>query len=240
MIESFVRLEEQPYQPLFFARTWDELAHAAQRRLVGSSLDDFLLKLTVYDGAGTSHGKLVSSLPAGVVGRFGGNRSAEGDPVARQLSRTVVPWQWEIGMVCANAAEELPYHGLRKLGITAGISMSVRSDHSFSRIDFYERGTAQRRKIPADLYLFASYLSEAARILLNKDTPSPLPLLSQREQECLQWSASGKTSGEIALILGISQHTVYFHLKRAASKFNVHGTRHAISRAMELGLIRPI
>jgi DNA-binding CsgD family transcriptional regulator len=62
-------------------------------------------------------------------------------------------------------------------------------------------------------------------------------VLTEREQQCLRWSASGKTSDEIGTILGISKNTVYFHLKKAASKFEVYGTRHAISRAMELKLI---
>lgn len=193
----------------------------------------------MHDGAGTAHDKLVSSLPASTASRFARNRIAEGDPVGMHLAGTVIPWQWGIDMLCANSSEALPYRELRELGVTSGVSMAVRSDQSFSRIDFYERQAFHDRKIPADLYLFASYLSEAARLLLNKENPSAAPLLSRREQECLQWSAVGKTSGEIGIILGISQHTVYFHLKRAASKFKVHGTRHAISRALELGLIRP-
>ncbi|MBX2881042.1 MAG: LuxR C-terminal-related transcriptional regulator, partial [Granulosicoccus sp.] len=35
--------------------------------------------------------------------------------------------------------------------------------------------------------------------------------LSAREAECLTWTAKGKTSWEIAVILGIAESTVSFH-----------------------------
>lgn len=62
-------------------------------------------------------------------------------------------------------------------------------------------------------------------------------LLTVREHACLAWSAAGKTGKETALILGISHHTVYFHLKNAARKFEVYTTRQAISHAIRLGLL---
>ena len=34
------------------------------------------------------------------------------------------------------------------------------------------------------------------------------PALSVRERDCLSWSAKGKTAGEVAIILGISENTV--------------------------------
>lgn len=48
-----------------------------------------------------------------------------------------------------------------------------------------------------------------------------------------------KTSSEIGLILGISQRTVYFHMKNVAMKLGVYSTRHAISRAVMMGIIKP-
>lgn len=62
-------------------------------------------------------------------------------------------------------------------------------------------------------------------------------MLTEREQQCFRWSASKETSIEIGTIPGISQNTVYFHLKKAAVKFEVDSTRHVISHAMKTGLI---
>lgn len=61
--------------------------------------------------------------------------------------------------------------------------------------------------------------------------------LSPREIETLRWSAIGKTSWEISMILGISERTVNFHVQRAAAKLRVKGRRAACARAIALGLI---
>ncbi|MDB5526279.1 MAG: avhR [Rhizobium sp.] len=61
--------------------------------------------------------------------------------------------------------------------------------------------------------------------------------LGNRETECLRWAAAGKSSEEIALILGISPHTVNFYLKTAAQKLGGVNRMHTVSRAMQLKII---
>jgi LuxR family transcriptional regulator of spore coat protein len=85
--------------------------------------------------------------------------------------------------------------------------------------------------------LLGSYLHEAVHALWKQQNSRPQPSLTEREQACLYWSAIGKTSKETAMILSISHHTVYFHLKNAARKLNVYSTRHAINCAIRRGLI---
>ncbi|CDL45784.1 N-3-oxohexanoyl-L-homoserine lactone quorum-sensing transcriptional activator @ N-3-oxooctanoyl-L-homoserine lactone quorum-sensing transcriptional activator [Escherichia coli ISC41] len=43
---------------------------------------------------------------------------------------------------------------------------------------------------------------------------------SKREKEILKWTAEGKTSAEIAMILSISENTVNFHQKNMQKKIN--------------------
>ncbi len=52
--------------------------------------------------------------------------------------------------------------------------------------------------------------------------------ISAREQEVLEWLERGKSNGEIALILGISEHTVRHHLERIFSKLGVENRRAAM------------
>ncbi|AZD07978.1 N-butyryl-L-homoserine lactone quorum-sensing transcriptional activator [Pseudomonas chlororaphis] len=61
--------------------------------------------------------------------------------------------------------------------------------------------------------------------------------LSAREREILQWTADGKSSGEIALILGISVNTVNFHFKVIQKKFGAANKTLAAAYAAVLGLI---
>ena len=63
--------------------------------------------------------------------------------------------------------------------------------------------------------------------------------LSEREIEALSWSARGKTSGEIATILGLSKRTVDFHIDRAREKLGVATRVEAVVRAATEGFIKP-
>lgn len=62
-------------------------------------------------------------------------------------------------------------------------------------------------------------------------------VLTPRERECLAWTADGKTSGEIACILGRSIATVNFHLQSAIRKMDASNKHHAALKAHRLRLI---
>jgi LuxR family transcriptional activator of conjugal transfer of Ti plasmids len=61
--------------------------------------------------------------------------------------------------------------------------------------------------------------------------------LSQRERECLLWSARGKTYSEIALILGITFASVKTHLDKARYKLNSASLQQATAIAVARGMI---
>lgn len=63
--------------------------------------------------------------------------------------------------------------------------------------------------------------------------------LTQREVQVLTWSARGKTSDEIALIVGLSKRTVDFHMNAARAKLGVVTRVQAIAKALAVGLIEP-
>ncbi len=61
--------------------------------------------------------------------------------------------------------------------------------------------------------------------------------LPPREASCLRWKGLGKTDEDIARILGISSHTVRFHLESSRSRLNTANTMHTVAKAVSLGLI---
>jgi DNA-binding response OmpR family regulator len=63
--------------------------------------------------------------------------------------------------------------------------------------------------------------------------------LGQREVETLTWAARGKTSAEIAEILGLSKRTVDFHIERARGKLGVATRVQAVMKATSGQLITP-
>jgi DNA-binding NarL/FixJ family response regulator len=63
--------------------------------------------------------------------------------------------------------------------------------------------------------------------------------LTDREVECLTWAARGKTSAEIAQIIGTSKRNVDFHIETACRKLNVATRVQAAVKAVSGRLIEP-
>jgi len=61
--------------------------------------------------------------------------------------------------------------------------------------------------------------------------------LTAREMEVIQLMAQGLANKQIALALGISEHTVKFHLSSLYAKLNSTSRTEAVKRGIELGLI---
>jgi len=63
------------------------------------------------------------------------------------------------------------------------------------------------------------------------------PAMSNRELDCLRLTADGRTSEEIAEMLGLSTHTATQYLTSAAQKLDAVSRTHAVAKALRLGLI---
>ena len=103
---------------------------------------------------------------------------------------------------------------------------------------------ASSRKSPrvpsclAYLNLLAAQFHQAyMRFAPPEAPPEKLPPITRRERECLQWIARGKSSADIAAILGISENTVNFHIKKLLAKLEVHSRTVAVLRAQNMGLL---
>jgi DNA-binding NarL/FixJ family response regulator len=76
-----------------------------------------------------------------------------------------------------------------------------------------------------------------AALLQQLRGDGPAPSLSPRESEVLRQVAAGLTNKAIALQLGISEHTVKFHLGSAMTKLGAASRAEAVALAMRRGLI---
>jgi DNA-binding NarL/FixJ family response regulator len=63
--------------------------------------------------------------------------------------------------------------------------------------------------------------------------------LNEREVEVLTWSARGKTSTEIAQILGLTKRTIDFHIDNARTKLDAATRTEAVIKAAAGRLIEP-
>lgn len=61
--------------------------------------------------------------------------------------------------------------------------------------------------------------------------------LSDRERECLFWVSEGKTTDEVAMILGVSSNTVSSYITHAIQKFSANNRAMAVATAIRSGII---
>lgn len=72
---------------------------------------------------------------------------------------------------------------------------------------------------------------------MTQTTPPPTNPLTAREDEVLQLLARGLTNRAIAHELGITQHTVKFHVNAIMGKLDAQSRTEAVVRASQLGMI---
>jgi DNA-binding NarL/FixJ family response regulator len=101
------------------------------------------------------------------------------------------------------------------------------------------------RKLGADDYLCKPIDLEMLGVVVENRLrrtiglkPSRIPAdLTPREKEVLTWVGRGKTSAEIATILGLSERTVNFHCNQAMIRLDVINRTQAAVKALSQGLI---
>ena len=92
---------------------------------------------------------------------------------------------------------------------------------------------------PIDFELLAEIINtRLARVERAGEAPPALKL-TDREIEALTWSARGKTSSEIAQIIGLTKATVDAHLDSARAKLGAVTRVEAVVKAATQGLIEP-
>jgi len=104
---------------------------------------------------------------------------------------------------------------------------------------------ASEEQIDAGLRALAAGLRVSARNVVQSgfaalDESGDAVLLTPRETEVLAAAAKGMSNKEIARELGISLHTVKFHLESLTRKLDAQGRTEAVAKAIGLGLLQPL
>jgi DNA-binding CsgD family transcriptional regulator len=84
--------------------------------------------------------------------------------------------------------------------------------------------------------VLSSSISSRAYI---RRSPSRQVTLSDRQVETLTWAARGKTSAEIARIVGLTKRTVDFHIDNARFKLGAATRLETVIKALTGQLIKP-
>lgn len=162
------------------------------------------------------------------------------DPVLKQCSTPGSMWLWADDALTSK--EFVVLEAARKHGVYHGISCSVMAkNRSVGILSLSSANPSKKIALTTELELKIQYISELAMAaLIEIDDISMLATkleLSERELEILKWTAEGKTSAEISLILSISENTVNFHQKNMQKRFNAPNKTQIASYAAAIGLI---
>ncbi len=135
------------------------------------------------------------------------------------------------GILDAEAAGALARHGHREL---ACLRLKV-GRTGFGVLLSASRPGAMCGDIVARAQMVCCYaLSSIEAGLIGADDEPPL---SERERECLRWVSEGKTTDEVALILGVSSNTVTGYVTQAMQKLSASNRAMAMATAIRHGLI---
>jgi DNA-binding response OmpR family regulator len=92
---------------------------------------------------------------------------------------------------------------------------------------------------PIDFEVLTTIINARLAGVARSDLWPKLVQLNDREVETLTWVARGKTSAEIAQILGLTKRTVDFHIDNARTKLGAATRTQAVIKAATGRLIEP-
>ncbi|MEX2743183.1 LuxR C-terminal-related transcriptional regulator [Rhizobium mongolense] len=156
------------------------------------------------------------------------------------LKRTIIPVFCDASPFAGGAANQenrrlnalFQMHGLQN---TIGFSLH---DADLKQYIFAFSGSRSALSREEEMSLLYAAMEALDRFSSeNRTDGGPLENLTRREIECLRWSAAGKSSDEIAIILDLSSHTVVGYLKGAMRKLDSVNRMQAVARAFRYRLL---
>ncbi|KNC94817.1 transcriptional regulator SdiA [Trabulsiella odontotermitis] len=162
------------------------------------------------------------------------------DPVlkAENFRRGHLRWDDDLFSDASLLWDSARDHGLRN-GVTQCLMLPNRAMGFLSVSRETEQGSATYDDDEMELRLQTlTEQSLLALLRLEDEMVTPAEMrFSKRELEILKWTAEGKTSAEIAMILSISENTVNFHQKNMQKKFNAPNKTQIACYAAATGII---
>jgi DNA-binding CsgD family transcriptional regulator len=161
-------------------------------------------------------------------------------PVISALRRTSTPVVWEIDDVLQDDVSDA-LADLRNCFCDRGFMRGVNYPVTDSRglrgaVGFAGDRHALENGEILELSMISLHVFNRLSEITFQSEKEMTPL-SDRELECLRWTAVGKTSSEIATILGLSEHTVNHYLIGATKKLDAVNRTQAVAKSIRRGWI---
>ncbi len=180
---------------------------------------------------------VITNWPPDMIAFYDREGMLTSSPVIERLRKSTKPFTYDVSVV-----EDGRLQGavslFRRFQMDRGAyfpvhdSLGQRGSISLSG----DREPFSTEEMAALSYLFIHVFDSLSA--LREQDRKPNETLTDREIDCLTWTAAGKTSAEIAEILTLSEHTVNHYLNRATKKLDTVNRTQAVVKAMKTGLIK--
>jgi DNA-binding CsgD family transcriptional regulator len=185
----------------------------------------------------------ISTYSKAWVDRYRARNYQRIDPVLPESMKGILPLDWRNLPPLRPAAlrffGEAYDYGVQKQGLSIPIRgakgdlavFTVNADLADTEWEHFTR------KNTREFLLIAFYYHQQVMALEGFREAVDIRELSQRERDMLWWTAEGKTTKEIALILGLSDRTVRFYIENAMTKLRCHSKAQCVARAIRIGAL---
>jgi LuxR family quorum-sensing transcriptional regulator LasR len=205
----------------------------------------------LYGAVGSKHAKLENAFLHSNYSsvwreRYDAERLHYVDPTVGHCLTSSLPIVWEPDTFKSPEQQAL-YEEACGHGIRSGITFPIHGPNGeFGVVSFASDARPGGEVEDTISYLMPSlslirdYAFESSLRFINaRSGAEPVPRLTKRELEVLNWVMVGKSSWEISKITACSEATVNFHIGNIRQKFNVNTRQQALVKAISLGILTP-
>jgi LuxR family transcriptional activator of conjugal transfer of Ti plasmids len=189
---------------------------------------------------------LISSYPKSWTNRYFDLGYQKLDPVVRRARHEsdLFAWGGAAPKAAGTREQRRFFDEAMTFGIKSGVTVPIRG--GFGRMAAFtmatDEPTAPTRQLTVEckdvLQLVGLYFHTHLTTKLRTSERSEAKIiLTQREGQCLAWTARGKTVADISVLVGIAPRTVVFHLEKARQKLHASSIAQCVAEAMRRGLL---
>ncbi|MCK8780712.1 LuxR family transcriptional regulator [Rhizobium sp. NTR19] len=197
-----------------------------------------VLNLPPATSLNLSSNTIITNWPVDMLATFDREGLMQTGALLRRLRKSTVPFTFDLEQLVAERDSPLSRNVFQSFGVVRGGYFPVH-DVMGTRgaVSFAGSGPLFDGQQMMELMYISIHVFQRLAELRNLDSRQT-EVLTDRETDCLNWTAAGKTSAEIAGILNLSEHTVNHYLNRAARKLDTVNRTQAVAKALRIGLIK--
>lgn len=221
--------------------TRDQLIACLEAATKELGFDHYAVSFEPRARRGPTKSALIHNYPAEWANLYVTFDLAGHDPVRRACGRSIIGFEWQRiqNLIPMTLGDHRMLAAGLEVGVADGFTVPRHLPGDGSGSCTFAIGP--RTALPRERLQLAEILGglaiAAARGLTGNDSMPPKPVLSDRQRECVLWTARGKTAADTATILGIKEMTVVRHLQDARERYNVSSSQLLILCTLFDGLI---